>query len=117
LDLFAGTGVPLNQALRLRVATIDLNWTNTTLSVAHDKPIIAPREPTSLALVGVSPLTAAGNLWFWQPQVRVEQRFHFGDMAGLRAQIGVIQTNEASAIVPSEYLGSLAATRPGLEGR
>ena len=117
LDLFAGSGVPLNQALRLRVATVDLNWANTTLSVAHDKPLVAPREPVSLAQTGVSPLTAAGNLWFWQPQIRVEQRFHFGDSTGLRAQLGVIQTNEASATVPNDLLSTLASTRPGLEGR
>ena len=117
LDLFAGTGVPLNQALRLRVATVDLNWANTTLSVAHDKPLMAPREPVSLAQMGVSPLTAAGNLWFWQPQVRLEQRFHFGEWTGLRAQLGVIQTNEAAATVPAELLGTLATTRPGFEGR
>ena len=117
LDLFAGSGVPLNQALRLRVATVDLNWANTTVSVAHDKPLMAPREPVSLAQMGVSPLTAAGNLWFWQPQIRAEQRFHFGDSTGLRAQLGVIQTSEASATTPTEYLGTLASTRPGLEGR
>ena len=117
MDLFAGAGVPLNQALRLRVATVDLNWANTTLSVAHDKPLMSPREPVSLAQMGVSPLTAAGNLWFWQPQVRVEQRFHFGESTGLRAQVGVIQTSETSATVPTALLASLAGTRPGLEGR
>jgi hypothetical protein len=117
LDLFAGTGVPLNQALRLRVASVDLAWTNTTVTVAQDKPIIAPREPVSLAQVGISPLTAAGNLWYWQPQIRVEQRFHFNDSSGLRAQLGVIQTNEASATVPNEYISTLAGTRPGVEGR
>ena len=117
LDLFGGSGVPLNQALRLRVATVDLNWTNTTLSVAHDKPLMAPREPVSLAQMGVSPLTAAGNLWFWQPQIRIEQRFHFGEFSGLRAQMGVIQTNDAAATTPAEYQNTLANTRPGLEGR
>ena len=116
-DLFAGTGVPLNQALRLRVATVDLNWANTTLSVAHDKPLMSPREPVSLAQMGVSPLTAAGNLWFWQPQIRAEQRFHFGDNSGLRAQLGVIQTSETSATTPVEFAASLTSIRPGLEGR
>ncbi|HEY3740564.1 MAG TPA: hypothetical protein VGL53_12005 [Bryobacteraceae bacterium] len=117
VDLFGGTGVPLNQAVRLRVATLDLNWTNTTLSVAHDTPIIAPREPTSMAQVGVSPLTAAGNLWYWQPQIRLEQRFALGSSVGLKAQLGVIQTNEGAATTPSEYSSTLVATRPGFEGR
>jgi hypothetical protein len=117
VDLFAGTGVPLNQELRLRVATVDFNWTNTTVSFAHDTPIIAPRQPTSLAQVGVSPLTAAGNLWYWQPQVRVEQRFSFNESSGLKTQLGVIQTNEAAATTPAEYTSSLASVRPGVEGR
>ncbi len=117
LDLFAGTGTSLNQLMRLRVATLDLGWKNTTVSFGQDKPILAPREPDSLAQVGVSPLTAAGNLWLWQPQVRVEQRLSFGEGSGLRAQGGVFQTNEDNAGVPSEYASTLAAARPGFEGR
>jgi hypothetical protein len=44
--------------------------------------------------VGVSPLTAAGNLWDWNPQVRVEQRFSFGENSGLKAEAGVYETTE-----------------------
>jgi hypothetical protein len=78
---------------------------------------VAPREPDSLAQVGVSPLTAAGNLWLWQPQVRVEQRFHFGQNSGVRAQLGVYQTAESGTGVSSEYSATLGKARPGLEGR
>lgn len=116
VDLFAGTGASLNQLARLRVATVNANWKNTTVTVGQDKPIIAPREPESLAQVGVSPLTGAGNLWLWQPQVRVEQRFHFGESAGLRAQVGVYQTSENSAVT-AEYRDTLQPARPGFEGR
>src|SRR6185503_5892574 len=91
MDFFGG-GTGLNQTVRLRVSTLDATWKNTTLGLAFDKPIIAPREPDSLAQVGVSPLTAAGNLWLWQPQVHLEHRISFGDGAGLRAQAGVYQT-------------------------
>lgn len=117
MDFFAGAGTSLNQLMRVRVATIDLEWRRTTISFAQDKPIMAPREPSSLAQVGVSPLTAAGNLWLWQPQVRFEQRFLFGDTAGLRAQAGVYQTNESTTGVPAEYLGTFHRSRPGLQGR
>ena len=109
-DFFGGNGTSLNQLMRLRVATLDLAWKNTTISFGQDKPIIAPREPDSLAQVGVSPLTGAGNLWLWSPQFRVEQRVAFGDNAGLRAQGGVYETNES-------YEGSPASPRPGIEGR
>jgi hypothetical protein len=109
-DFYGGSGTSLNQLLRLRVATVDLAWANTTVSFGQDKPIIAPREPDSLAQVGVSPLTGAGNLWLWQPQFRVEQRMAFGESAGLRAQAGVYETNES-------YEGQPSPPRPGIEGR
>lgn len=116
-DFFAGTGSSLNQLMRVRVATIDLEWKRTTLSFAQDKPILAPREPTSLSQVGISPLTSAGNLWLWQPQIRLEQRFQFGDTSGLRVQAGVYQTSESTSGAPTEYLNSFNRSRPGLQGR
>lgn len=113
MDFFGG-GTGLNQTVRLRVATLDATWKNTTLGLAFDKPIIAPREPDSLAQVGVSPLTAAGNLWLWQPQVRVEQRISLTEQAGLRAQFGVYQTAESGTGLTSP---DLARARPGYQGR
>jgi hypothetical protein len=117
VDFFGGTGAALNQYVRLRVASLNTAWKNTTVTVALDKPIIAPREPDSLAQVGVSPLTSAGNLWLWQPQVRVEQRFNFSDSFGLRAQAGIYQTAEGGTGVDSEYQDYLTKSRPGYEGR
>ncbi len=117
MDFFGGTGSSLNQLFRLRLATVDLAWKNTTLTVGQDKPIIAPREPDSLAQVGVSPLTNAGNLWLWQPQARVEQRFHLSEHTGLRAQVGLFQTSESYPNLPAEYRNSAAAARPGTEAR
>ena len=78
MDFFGGSTSSLNHLVRLRTAAINLDWTNTTLTVGQDKPIISPRDPDSYAQVGVSPLTGAGNLWLWQPQIRLEQRYSFG---------------------------------------
>jgi hypothetical protein len=114
MDFFAGSPVPNNNLIRLRVARLDLNWGNTTITVGQEKPIIAPRDPTSFAQVGVSPLTGAGNLWEWQPQVRIEHRFVFDDLTGLRAQAGVYETYETA---PSSISSTLAPARPGYEGR
>ena len=116
MDFFGG-GTGLNQTFRLRVANVDAVWKNTTLSFAFDKPVIAPREPDSLAQVGVSPLTSAGNLWLWQPQVRVERRFAIGDQGGFRAQFGLYQTSEGGTGLSAEYGDSLSRSRPGYEGR
>ena len=117
MDFFAGTTSSLGHMVRLRIATMDFAWKNTTITFGQDKPIIAPREPNSLAQVGVSPLTGAGNLWLWQPQARVEQRFSFSESAGLKAQVGIFQTAESSTTVPAQYLSTQAKSRPGYEGR
>jgi len=118
MDFFAGTASPFNNLLHIRIATIDLAWKRTTVSIGQDKPLISPREPTSFAQVGLSPLTAAGNLWDWQPQIRVEQRFALGENSGLRAQGALYQTAESyPGTLPPLYSGTLERARPGYEGR
>ncbi len=116
-DFFAGSSQSLNHLLRMRTATIRIDWKNTSFIAGQEKPIIAPRNPESLAQVALSPLTAAGNLWLWQPQVSAEQRFRFGENAGLNARAGVFETSEASATNVAEYAAALSRDRPGLEGR
>jgi hypothetical protein len=117
MDFFTGSSYGLNNALRLRTASFAVDWETRSLSIVQDKPLISPRDPDSLAQVGVPPLAGAGNLWWWEPQVRFEQRFRMGEQAGLNAQIGVIQTDEALASVPLAFASTLGDVRPGLEGR
>jgi len=116
VDLFGGSGDALDELVRLRIASINFQWANTTFTVAQDKPILAPREPDSLAQVGYSPLTGAGNLWLWRPQARIEQRLLFGDSAGLRAQAGVLETSETGNVAAG-YSSYEPTGRPALEGR
>ena len=117
MDFFGGSAVAFNHLMRVRVANLSLNWKSTSLSFGQDKPLIAPREPDSLAEVGVPPLTGAGNLWLWQPQARLEQRMRLGEEAGLKAQVALYQTDERAAYVPAAYAATLGAARPGVEGR
>jgi hypothetical protein len=118
LDAWGGTTSSLNHLIRLRTATVQIDWKNTTVLVGQDKPIVSPREPNSLAQVAVSPLTGAGNLWLWSPQVRVDQRFAFGSQAGLTAQLGVYETSEPSYFARGGDNTGIASTpRPALEGR
>ncbi len=117
MDFYAGTGTSLNQLFRVRTGSIEVDWKTRSFMVGQEKPIIAPRDPSSIAMVGVSPLTGAGNLWLWQPQARVEQRFNFTESTTLRAQLGVYQTSESSAQTPAAYQPSLAGERPALQGR
>ena len=117
MDFFTG-GISFNSMFRLRTGSIGVDWKTTKVMIGIDKPIFNPREPSSLAQVGISPLTGAGNLWLWLPQVRVEQDFAFTNFTGLRARVGVVQTHEvppydASTTSPV----TVAPSRPGAEGR
>jgi hypothetical protein len=122
-DFYGGDGTSLGHTARLRTADIQFDWANTSVTVGQDKPLIAPRDPFSLAQVEVSPFTAAGNLWLWSPQVKVQERFKFGDDSGLRAQLGVYEmggtymseTYTDSPIYSNSSVGSSAG--PALEGR
>ena len=123
MDFFGGSTASLNHLFRIRTAAINLDWTNTSLMFGQAKPIISPRDPDSLAQVGVSPLTSAGNPWLWQPQIRFEQRAQFGNSTGLVAQAGVFQTSVLSvaadpdAYNPSAEPRGTEYSRPGGEGR
>jgi hypothetical protein len=117
MDFFNGALTNLDNMLRIRTASIGIEWKTRSLTIAQDKPIFSPRNPNSLAQVGVPPLAGAGNLWWWNPQIRFEQRIRIGDQSGLAAQIGVFETSEREARVPANFAASLERVRPGLEGR
>jgi hypothetical protein len=118
MDFFGGSGEALDQSLRIRTATMQIDWKNRSVTMGVDKPIFAPREPSSLAQVGVSPLTGAGNLWMWLPQLKLEQSFRWSDTSGVRVQMGVVQTREIpSYLAASDAAADVETARPGLEGR
>ena len=116
MDFWGGRG-NLNQTFRMRVATVDVDWKNTSIHAGVDKPIVAPRDPFSLAQVNYSPLTSAGNLWLWQPQIRVEQRIALGVQSGIKARVGVYQTEEPAGSATPQYASTLASSSPAVEGR
>ena len=119
-DFYGGDGTSLDHTARLRTAAIQLDWTNTSVMVGQDKPLIAPRDPFSLAQVGVSAFTAAGNLWLWSPEVKVEERFKFGGDSGLRAQLGLYEMGGTYTYTEttSYFNGSVESSAgPALEGR
>jgi hypothetical protein len=117
MDFFGATSLPNNEIVRLRTAEVAIDWNSRTLMVGQGKPIFSPRNPDSLAQVGVAPLAGSGNLWFWEPQARLEQRLKLGDQWTMRAEAGVVETSEFLANVPSSFAAGLARYRPGAEGR
>jgi hypothetical protein len=117
LDLFGGSANSLGHTLRLRIATVQIDWGTRRLMIGQDKPLISKRNPTSLAQVAADPLTNAGNLWLWQPQVRFEQLFNLSRNDTLTGQISVYETAEGATEVPAAFESSFARQRPGLQGR
>ncbi|MGO4883769.1 MAG: hypothetical protein ACLP59_23555 [Bryobacteraceae bacterium] len=115
MDFAGGSGTPLDYGFRLRTGEIEIDWADRSIMAGVESPIFAPRSPTSLAQVEFPPLSAAGNLWAWLPQVRFEQKIRFTDQTGIRAQIGAVQTNEVQPYQQS--YATPEAARPGIEGR
>jgi hypothetical protein len=115
IDFFGGTLNTQNQLARIRTADVSMHWANRSLAFAIDKPIFSPREPDSIAQLGISPLANAGNLWLWQPQLRYEERVQFSPQTGLRARLGIYQTNETLTAVPANV--TLSRSRPAAQGR
>jgi len=115
MDFAGGSGTPLDLGFRLRTGEIEIDWANQSILAGVESPIFAPRQPASLAQVEFSPLSGAGNLWLWTPQVRFEQKIRFTDQTGVHAQFGAVQTFEVQPYQQSAVAPEPA--RPGLEGR
>jgi hypothetical protein len=117
MDFYQGAA-PLDEWIRLRTGDIQIDWKTRSIMAGVDKPIFNPREPSSLAQVGVSPLTGTGNLWLWLPQVRFEQDIAFTPSTGVRARVGVLATHEVTPYGSPPLINSqVEPVRPALEGR
>jgi regulator of replication initiation timing len=64
--------------LRLRTAHATLAWPNRAFTLAFDRPILSPREPTSWITLGEPALAWSGNLWTWSPQFEYSQKLSNG---------------------------------------
>jgi hypothetical protein len=78
--------------VRMRTATMRLDWTNTSIIAGQDHLFFAPLAPTSLATLATPALSYAGNLWGWTPQVRVEHRFHLSDGSNVTLEAGILDS-------------------------
>lgn len=114
LDFFDGNIEGNILPPRIRTGSIDFDWATTSIRFGYEKPIFSPREPNSLATLGISPLTSSGNLWRWQPQIRLEKRFKLGESTDFKAQAGIMQTSED---VGSTNPAILDRRRPAVQGR
>ena len=92
---FAGELVPKSNGvsmgmIRLRTGTIHLDWAKTSVVAGQDGLFFAPLSPTSLASIAEPPLSYAGNLWSWTPQIRVERRLNVSEHSSFTFQAGLL---------------------------
>ncbi|MGO8985087.1 MAG: hypothetical protein ACLQFM_09895 [Terriglobales bacterium] len=94
LDLGGGfASVPngVNSGLvRLRTATMRMDWANTSVVVGQDPIFFSPNSPTSFATLAIPALSSAGNLWGWIPQLRVEHKLSLSEDSNLLFQAGIL---------------------------
>jgi hypothetical protein len=88
--------------VRMRTATVRLDWANTSIVAGQDRLFFAPLAPTSLATIATPELSYAGNLWGWTPQVRVEHRVVLSDASSFSFQGGILDSLTGD-IPPDEF--------------
>jgi hypothetical protein len=119
LDLAGGfPPVPngINSGLaRLRTATLRMDWADISVVVGQDAIFFSPNSPTSFATLAIPPLTYAGNLWSWVPQIRVEHRVALGEESSVLFQAGILDplSGETPYTPPGAALGTSYYRQPG----
>lgn len=120
MDFYAQTQneqTGINDILRIRRGVVSFDWKNRSVIVGQDKSLISPLQPTSFAWVGVPPLSGAGNLWLWRPQVRYEERIPVSSSTQATLQAAALETDEyySTQYLPAgEYAPS---NRPAFQAR
>lgn len=76
--------------VRLKTASLRLDWEHTSVVAGQDSLFVSPLSPTSFASLATPAFAYAGNLWGWIPQLRVEHRFDISDTQKFTMQAGIL---------------------------
>lgn len=76
--------------MRLRTATVRLDWAETSVIAGQDALFFSPLSPTTIATVATPALAYSGNLWGWTPQIRIERKYAVTDSSTLSLQGGIL---------------------------
>jgi hypothetical protein len=113
------TAIPPPTALnlRLRTASVYLDWKDSQVSAGQQTPLITPLSPTSFATVGQPALAWAGNLWTWLPQATFIHRRPIGDSSHVAFGFGLLDPEAAETTGQPAYGLTRRNLQPGYEGR
>ena len=76
--------------LRLRTASVNLDWGHTSLMFGQESPFFSPLSPTSYATVLEPALSWSGNLWVWTPAVVATHWVALNDASSIVLQGGIL---------------------------
>lgn len=121
LDFFGGQQPSIGgrtfPLLRIRTASLRLDWAHVGLLIGQEAPLVSPRNPVSFASSGFPLFSRSGNLWMWIPQLRLTT-----ETSG-RSHLGI----QVAALAPMQYKAQGAfltqpdsaerSKRPSVEGR
>ena len=76
--------------VRMRTATVRMDWERSSLVIGQEAPFISLLSPTSFAALGYPDFSYSGNLWTWIPQARIEHRMTLSEADQLSLQAGIL---------------------------
>ena len=76
--------------VRLRTASMRLDWKNTDVVMGQEQLFFQPNMPTSFASLIVPALSYSGNLWAWTPLIYVGHRIALTEKSTLSIQGGIL---------------------------
>jgi uncharacterized small protein (DUF1192 family) len=102
--------------MRMRTATFQMDWENSSLTAGQDMLFFSPLSPTSLASIAEPAFSYAGNLWAWTPQIRLEHRFNLSETSKLILEGGILDSLTGEPPVYNFYRTPQAGERSGQPG-
>lgn len=120
LDFFGGqqpaAGNRTFPLVRLRRAIATVQWAHLQLMLGQEAPLVAERNPHSLASIGVPDFTSAGNLWLWIPQLRLTAEYGYTLRLAVQGAV-LAPIAGVQGLTTTQADSGERTSRPYLEGR
>lgn len=120
VDFFGGqpgAGGRTFPLLRLRRAIATVSWGSTELLLGQEAPLVASRDPRTLASIGFPDFASAGNLWLWIPQARLSWEKGYTLRLGIQAALMAPTSNGSSGAFLTQPDSAERSGRPFAQGR
>jgi hypothetical protein len=108
-----------NGLIRLRTATVKLNWEHTSLTFGQDNLFFSSLSPTSYATVFEPAMSWSGNLWVWTPGIQILHRIPLQQGSNIVLQGGLLDplTEQVPVFQGRDPNAGEASRVPAIAGR